>query len=262
MAIDRKGAAAFGHVRELPFSDTFVSVGGCGDVFDGDVDVGELGAGQGGDVAVDDRAYSLDERFDRWSVGDDEADCDAEAPGVGGLVGNGAGGGEDDTGDCESDALDHAAHEGVADAGFSAGVAEEDGVGGVAGEDADARHDLCGQGWRDGHGLGSERVDVFPGVAQAAQRRLAVGTVGLVGGVGGGFVVGDLGNQLLEVSAAWQSPGVLRSSPSCGVLDYGEPRAVDAAFDGGHAGVERVGHLVVGEAFELSQYQGRALVAG
>ena len=150
----------------------------------------------------------LDERVDRWSVGDDEADCDAEAPGVGGLVGNGAGGGEDDAGDCEGDALDHAAHEGVADAGFSAGVAEEDGVGGVSGEDADARHDLCGEGWRDGHGLDGERVDVFPGVAQAAQRRLAVGTVGLVGGVGCGFVVGDLGNQLVDLSAAWQSPRV------------------------------------------------------
>jgi hypothetical protein len=49
------------HARERLFPDTLVSVGGCGDVFDGDVDVGELGAGQGGDVAVDDRAYCLDE---------------------------------------------------------------------------------------------------------------------------------------------------------------------------------------------------------
>jgi hypothetical protein len=51
------------------------------------------------------------------------------------------------------------------------------------------------------------------------------------------------------------------SSPSC-VLEHGEPRAVDATFDGGHAGVERVGQLVVGEAFELSEYQRRALVVG
>ena len=182
--------------------------------------------------------------------------------GSGGWWAIGAGGGEDDAGDSEGDALDHAAHEGVADAGFSAGVAEEDGVGGVAGEDADARHDLCSQGWRDGHGLGSERVDVFPGVAQAAQRRLAVGTARLVGGVGGGFGVGDLEQRAVRSQRRMAVAGGSRSSPACGVLDYGEPRAVDAAFDGGHAGVERVGHLVVGEAFELSEYQGRALVAG
>jgi hypothetical protein len=122
------------------------------------------------------------------------------------VVGNGAGGGEDDAGDSEGDALDHATHGGVAYAGFSAGVAEEDGAGGVSGEDADARHDLCSEGWRDAHGLGGERVDVVPGVAQTAQRRLAVGTVGLVGGTGWGFVVRDLGNKLFEVSAAWQPP--------------------------------------------------------
>jgi hypothetical protein len=62
------------NVRERLFPDTPGSVGGCGDVFDGDVDVGELGAGQRGDVAVDDRAYCADEGLDRWSVGDDEAD--------------------------------------------------------------------------------------------------------------------------------------------------------------------------------------------
>jgi len=50
--------------QELLFLDTLVSVAGCGDVFEGDVDVGELGAGQGGDVAVNDRAYSLQVQFD------------------------------------------------------------------------------------------------------------------------------------------------------------------------------------------------------
>ena len=95
--------------------------------------------------------------------------------------------------------------DGVADARLAAGVAEQDGVGDVAGERADAGHDLGGEARGDRDGLAGQRLDVRPSLAQAAQRRLAVGAAGLVGGVDGLLVVvGDLDDERFELGAAGQ----------------------------------------------------------
>ena len=55
-----------------------------------------------------------------------------------------------------------------------------------------------------GHGLAGQRLDVRPSLAQAAQRRLAVGAAVLVGGVDGLLVVGDLDDERFELGAAGQ----------------------------------------------------------